>query len=348
MPSSSFSIPRSICVLRLSAIGDVCHAVAAVQAMQRQWPEVQITWVIGKVEAMLLQGLPGVEFVVFDKQQGVGAYRTLKQAMKGRHFDVLLHMQYAIRASIASLMIKADRRIGFDHDRARELQWLFTNTQIDPVSSSHVLDGFMAFAKKAGVSDLSVKWHIPVSEVDQAWARSHLESADKKALLICPATSKVFKNWTVDGYVAAARFAHQRGLQVLLSTGPAASEIELAGHIVDRLDFNVTNLAGKSNLKQVYALIKAVDFLLAPDSGPTHMAVTAGTPVVGLYAHHNPQRTGPYLFQDYVVSVWQQEITKQTGKTPDQLPWRTRVKNRDAMQAITIDTVLEKLALMFG
>jgi len=71
-PSDS---PKSICILRLSAIGDVCNCVAAVQAMQRKWPEAKITWIIGKIEAMLLKDLPGVEFVIFDKSAG-------KQALK--------------------------------------------------------------------------------------------------------------------------------------------------------------------------------------------------------------------------------------------------------------------------
>ena len=64
--STSYS---DICILRLSAIGDVCHAVSAVQAIQKAHPKAKITWVIGKVEAMLLADLPGVEFVVFDKKE---------------------------------------------------------------------------------------------------------------------------------------------------------------------------------------------------------------------------------------------------------------------------------------
>ena len=69
------AMPKSLCLLRLSAIGDVCHAVAMVQHIQRHWPETKITWVIGKIEANLLAGLPGVEFVIFDKKQ---VYRALK------------------------------------------------------------------------------------------------------------------------------------------------------------------------------------------------------------------------------------------------------------------------------
>ena len=124
------SVPKKLCLLRLSAIGDVCHAVAMVQHIQRQWPKTEITWVIGKVEASLLQGLPGVEFVIFDKRAGLKGYQDLRQQMRSRQFDVLLHMQVALRASVASLCIPAKVKIGFDSQRAKEAQWLFTNKKI--------------------------------------------------------------------------------------------------------------------------------------------------------------------------------------------------------------------------
>ncbi len=71
------------------------------------------------------------------------------------------------------------------------------------------------------------------------------------------------------------------------------------------------------------------------------MAVTMGTPVIGLYAHSNPARTGPYLYQDYVVEVYHQNLKKQTGKTATQLPWGTRVKGKDLMQQISVHSVKE-------
>ncbi len=60
--------PRSICILRLSAIGDVCHAIAVVQAIQRHWPTTEITWVVGKVEAQLVNALPNINVISFDKK----------------------------------------------------------------------------------------------------------------------------------------------------------------------------------------------------------------------------------------------------------------------------------------
>ena len=99
--------PQDLCLLRLSAIGDVTHAVVLVRTIQRQWPETRITWVIGKLEAQLVGDIPGVEFVVFDKGRGLRGFWDLRRAMRGRRFDVLLHMQVALRANLASALVES-------------------------------------------------------------------------------------------------------------------------------------------------------------------------------------------------------------------------------------------------
>ena len=119
--------PNDICILRLSAIGDVCHAVSAVQAIQKHYPTASITLVIGKIEAALLDGLPGVKFVIFDKKQGKAAYQKLKKTFKHKQFDVLLHMQVAFRANLAASCIPAKVKVGFDWHRAKEAHSLFIN-----------------------------------------------------------------------------------------------------------------------------------------------------------------------------------------------------------------------------
>ena len=92
--------PKNLCLLRLSAIGDVCHAVAMVQQIQRTWPDVKITWVIGKMEHKLLGHLPGVEFIIFDKKKKFKAYHVIRQHFGKRCFDALLLMQVSLRASL--------------------------------------------------------------------------------------------------------------------------------------------------------------------------------------------------------------------------------------------------------
>lgn len=342
------SKPKNLCLLRLSAIGDVCHAVAMVQHIQRHLPNTKITWVIGKIEASLLAGLPNVEFIIFDKKAGVQGYKDLRQQMKGRHFDVLLHMQVALRASIASLFIPAKVKIGFDAKRAIEGQWLFTNKKIARQNHPHVLDGFMGFAKALGLPEEKPQWNIPVSDEDALWAAEAVSST-KPIAVICPAASKAERNWHSAGYAEVANYLIAQGYKVLICGGPTTLEQELANDIIEKSDTNsaqIINLVGKTSLKRLLAVLKIAHLVIAPDTGPAHMAVTVGTPVIGLYAHSNPKRTGPYLYQQYVVSYYESAVLQQYGKTTLNLPWGTRAKGDNLMGHITVKQVIEKIELL--
>ena len=330
------SAPASLCLLRLSAIGDCCHAIALVQAMQRQWPETKITWITGKIEAKLLQLVPNIEIIVFDKDAGIRAYLDLWKQLRGRKFDVLLHMQAALRASIASLGIRAKHRLGFDRQRAKDGQWLFTNYKVS-ATGEHVVDGFMAFGQALGLTDVKPHWSLLVPEEALRWANSYV--AQQPLLLICPASSKAYKNWTAEGYAALVDHAHHQGMTVMLIGSPAPQERALAANIEQLTDNVANNLVGETSLPQLLALIDVANLVVAPDTGPTHMATLMGTPVLGLYAHHNPKRTGPYYCRDYVVSAYDEALLAETGRTTEQLPWRTRVKDPVAMQRITISQV---------
>jgi heptosyltransferase I len=142
--------PRRLCLLRLSAVGDVSHVLPVVRTLQARWPETRITWIIGKLEHSLVGDIPGIEFIIFDKQRRWRAYRDLHHVLRGRRFDVLLHMQMSLRASLASLLVRADVRLGFDQARAKDLQWLFTNARISSPPRQHVVDSFFAFARHWG------------------------------------------------------------------------------------------------------------------------------------------------------------------------------------------------------
>ncbi len=333
------SAPNSLCILRLSAIGDVCNTVAAIQAIQRFWPNTSITWITGKLEAKLIEDLPGVQVIVFDKGLGLKAYTQLWRQLKGQRFDALLHMQYALRASVATLGIKAKYKLGFDAKRSQDFQTLFTNVKVPSPSEPHVLDGLLAFGRSLGVTDMTPQWHIPFSEQDTAWANQQLDT-DKRNLIVVPAASKAYKNWTATGYAQVITHAQKQGFHVILAGSPAQVELDLAQAIESQLDTTVLNLVGKSSLKQMLALLALADLVIAPDTGPAHMANAVNTPVLGLYAHHNPQRTGPYQYRQYVVSAYEEAIKAEYNKPIKQLDWRTRVKDKHAMQRIQPEQVI--------
>lgn len=334
--------PKTLCLLRLSAIGDVCHAVAMVQNLQRHWPETKITWVIGKVEANLLAGLPGVEFVIFDKRAGLQGYKDLRAALAGQQFDVLFHMQVALRASIASLCINAKKKIGFDRKRAKEGQWLFTNAKIAAQDSPHVLDGFMGFAQALGVPTEKPSWEMPIGDENLLWAAEHFDS-EKPIAVISPAASKAERNWHSEGYAKIADSLVERGFEVIICGGPTNMEKLLAEEIMSLAKHPLHNLVGQTSLKQLLAVLKLAHLVIAPDTGPAHMAVTVGTPVIGLYAHSNHHRTGPYNYLHYVVSCYQQAVQLQYKKPLAKLPWGIRAKGSDLMKGIAISQVEDKI-----
>jgi heptosyltransferase I len=332
--------PTSICLLRLSAIGDVCHAVAVVQAIQKQWPTTKITWIMGKIEAQLLHDLPGVDVIIFDKSTGFAGMRKIWQQLAGQKFDALLHMQLALRASVLTLGIKAKYKIGFNFKRAKEAQWLFTNKKINDTASVNVLESFFEFAYFLGIKKTTPSWDIPLSESDISFA-AKVADENKPIFVISPAASKDERNWLTQRYAAVADHAVKQGFQVVLCGSPAAREVELGKNIVDAMQQQATNLIGKTSLKKLTAVLKQASLVLAPDSGPAHISTTQGTPVIGLYGHSNPKRTGPYLSKDSTISVYEQHVQQQQGKPIAELPWSTRAKGEHIMEDISVEQVIK-------
>ena len=339
---------KKICLMRLSAIGDVCHAAAMVTRIQTQWPDAEITWVIGKIEYQLLKLMPNIRFIVFDKSQGKVAVEALKQAVAGETFDALLMMQVALRANLASRVIKAKQRIGFDWARSKELHWLFANKRIAANRHAHVLDGFMDFADALGVPKVSTpSWAIPVSEDDHLWGEKQANSLGKY-VVISPAASKAERNWLPERYASIADYIQSKDVTVILCGGPGKLDRETADAIKAHASIELLDYTGQTSLHQLLMLLQHAMLVIAPDTGPAHMATTVGTPVIGLYAHSNPRRTGPYNNLDNVVSVYDECVEKQKGKPWTELAWGTRAKGSDLMEKISVEMVKQKIVPFVG
>lgn len=336
--------PLSLCIIRLSAIGDVCHTLAVVQAIQRQYPDAEITWIIGKTEAMLMQDLPNIRLIPFDKKSGWKGIFTIWKQLAHKRFDFLLNMQTAFRASILSLGIKADKKMGFNKDRAREMQWIFTNQKVEQTTSPHVLDGQMMFAKAIGVTDLTPKWQLPIPEETVEKAKQWLDPM-RKNVVISPCSSKSEKDWLIERYAEIANWLIAQNINVILVGSPAKRELEMTAYI-QQLAPNVQNLVGKTSLKEIAALLKLADLVISPDTGLAHIASIQGTPVIGLYAIHNPRRTAPYNAQQNVISVYDEAVQDYYGKSWQVLPWATKAKSKtgeNLMARISVESVKQKV-----
>jgi heptosyltransferase I len=208
MTTLSFKPPlQHVCLLRLSAIGDTCHALAALRAFQDAWPQARFTWIIGKLEAKLMTEIvPEIEFITFDKAATLRELWRLRTALHGRRFDLLLDMQLSLRASMVSRLIDAPIKLGFDRQRARELQWLFTNAKIEPATSEHVLDSFMGFARACGIEPAAPHWDVKLPQNALDYAHEVI-SDSRPTLLISPCSSHTARNWSAERYAAVADHA---------------------------------------------------------------------------------------------------------------------------------------------
>jgi heptosyltransferase I len=332
---------KSLCLLRTSALGDVTHVVPLVRTLQQALPGVRLTWIVGTLERRLVGDLPGVEFVGFDKAAGLAGRRGVRGALRGRHFDALLHMQVALRANLLSLAVRARRRIGYDPARSRDLHGLVVGERIAARHGQHVLDAIGSFAEPLGLRQTAVRWDIPVPAQAVDWARAHIPDA-MPTLVVSPASSHALRNWRPDRYAAVIDHATTRGMRVVLVGGPSAAERAMADAILAATQTRPLDLTGKDTLKQLLALLARATMVLTPDSGPMHIANAVGSKVIGLHAASNPQRSGPYSDRRWCVDRYDAAARRFLGKPAAELRWGTKIEYPGVMDLIGVDDVIER------
>lgn len=335
---------RSVCLVRLSALGDVTHMLPIVHALREQAPGTRITWVVGGNEARLLGTLPGVELIIHDKRTGLGGWVALRRTLADRHFDALLLMQMSLRASLLSTAIKARVRIGFDRARSREGHALFCNQRI-AAGGDHVIDVFGRFLPQLGVQLRDIQWHLPVSESARQWAQAQLPGT-QTTLMISPCSSHPLRNWLPQRYAQVADYAATRhAMRIALIGGRSSAERAMGDAIRGHMLQPAIDLIGKDSIEQLPALLQRADLLLSPDSGPAHIANALATDVLGLYACTDARRSGPYHSQRYCVNHYAQAAQQFFGCDASTLRWGQRLEKPGVMALIQSAEVIERLDL---
>ena len=309
------------------------------------------TWIIGSIEHQLLSLVPEVEFISYDKRGGIAEFLRLRNRLAGRRFDLLLHMQLALRASLLSTLVRAPVKLGFDRARARELQWLFTTNQIAPENHVHVLDALFGFSSALGIENHQPFWNVPLPAAAEAYAQA-LTTPTKPTMIISACSSHRLRNWRPERYAEVADYAvRAHGMRVILCGGPGATERAMADALQEKAHNQLIDQVGKDTLPQFLALLGAASVLLTPDSGPAHMATMVGTPVIGLYAATNPLRSGPYFSQASTVNCYPEAARMFLHKEPAALPWSTKIERLGVMDLITparviaaLDSIMQKLS----
>lgn len=332
---------KSICIVRLSALGDVLMLVPLIRTLQTHLPQASLTWVISKPAYDLVAGIEGVEFIVINKPNTPADYWRFKKQMRSRHFDVLLAAQASFRANLLYPLIPASRKIGYDNLRAKDGHNWFINEAITP-GRDHTLESFLKFAEAIGIKQREIRWDLPIQQVSREWVRAQLLRTTRPIVLVNPAASKPERSWLIERYIEVIQHVQSRwDAQVVLTGGPSAYDKEMGDAITKEV--SILNLIGKTNPQQLLALIEQADLMLCPDTGPSHMGAAVTTPVVALHAVTSSAVSGPYIYRHLVVDRYPEAIITILNNTPNKTVWGTQAHGEDTMKLVEVDEVIEKI-----
>ena len=325
-----------ICIVMMSAVGDAVHVLPVINAIKRAHPASRITWVLQPGPATLVRGHRAVDdIVLFDRAKGARAFTDVRTELRRRRFDLVIDLQVYFKAGIVTSFTRAPVKLGFDRARARDMNWLFTNRKIPPHAGQHVQDQYFEFLTAIGVAHAPVVWNLGPWNGERDWQRDFYRSFERPAATIVVATSKPQKDWAPERWAEVAdALLGDFGLQPVLVGGRSARELHAERVILERAKSRPHSALG-SGLRNLVGIMDGAALVLAPDTGPLHMAVALDRPVVSLLGYTNPKRTGPYRkFHDLMIDAY--------GDPGEEYP--ISMENRpDRMPRITVRDVLDRV-----
>ncbi len=304
--------PKHIALIKPSALGDVVHCLPLLSSLRKRYPLAHLTWIVNRGYAPLLEGHPDLDAVMpFDRGafqasvwQGMRRMGSFFQKLRDEKFDLVLDMQGLLRSGIICLVSGARRRVGLA--TAREGASL-TYTDVIAVPNAanlHAVDRY-GLAIRALGGAFEPTFRLPVSETAKSAAAQFLAGLPRPWLMFGVGARWTTKRWPPDHFAELANRA-------MNATGGAAvfvggrEDDPLARQTMTALRGPSLNLAGKTSLTELAAVLAQADVMIANDTGPLHLAVALGRPVVAPYTCTRVRLTGPYGAYSQAVEskVW--------------------------------------------
>ena len=326
-------------IVMMSAVGDAVHVLPVINALKRFRPGCRITWILQPGPATLVRGHPAVDdIVLFDRSKGMQAFLDVRKELATRPFDLVINLQVYFKAGVVTSFTRAPIKLGFDRARARDMNWLFTNRKIPPhAEGQHVQDQYFEFLTALGVPYEPVTWNLGPWQEERAWQEQFFAPLAKPVASIVVATSKPQKDWLPERWAEVVdRLTEDYDLQPVLVGGRSPRELHAESVIMDRARHKPVSALG-SGLRNLVGILDGSALVLAPDTGPLHMAVALDRPVISLIGYTNPKRTGPYRrYHDLIVDAY--------GDPGENYPlsMETRLHR---MPRITVPDVMAKVAI---
>lgn len=283
---------KNILIIKYSSLGDIINAMPAVAHLRRCEPEAKIYWLVKKVYADLLESVASIDGIIVLETK-------LKLAKKliSLKVDITIDLQGLLKSATIGLLTGAKRRVCFPHTREGSTL-LYTEKLGIKRGSGHAVEENLSVVEALAGKKLEgdIHFDIRVSEEDALRARDLLGSSEQHkgpVVVLSPTARWASKRWLPKRFAELADrvILERHGKIFFTGTGGDVSYID---EIMKMMKSSSTNLAGKTNLKVLAAVLKEADLVFSCDSGTMHLANALGTPVVALFGPTKPSYTGPY------------------------------------------------------
>lgn len=290
-------------VVRLSAIGDVVHALPAASALRAHgW---EVGWVVEPAARPLVEGHPHVAYVTpipAARRFRLGAARVAARALRAQRHDVALDFQGLWKSAAWARLSGAPRTVGWSRRWRREpMSAVLLRERAElPATVTHVVDENLALLRPLGIEAVGCRdFALPrppaeIEAVDRGLAQLGLPAAD--AVILNPGGGWPEKLWPAESFGALARGLRDNGLRPVVSWGPG--EEDLADRVV-AASGGAAVRCFPTTLLGLVELARRARLVVAGDTGPLHLACAVGTPVVGLFGPTDPARNGPFSTADF-------------------------------------------------
>ena len=311
--------PRRILIVRLGSMGDILHAVPVAAALRAAFPAAHIAWLADERWRALVERVRGLDAVFTVPRDSWSGLRSGIARLRREHFDCVLDVQGLYKSAILARLSGAPMRVGFDRRFARESGAAFFYTARVSPPHGHRIEKNLALAARLGASfsprNLSLAQLFPLEIAadaeDRVRGMLRAERMDR-FFVLDPGAGWLSKCWPAARFGELhRRLAARTGWRGLISFGPG--ELPLAQDLL-RAAGSPPPLVMDLDLPELMAALRGAELFVGGDTGPLHLAVALGTPVVGLYGPTDPTQTGPYSRDDVVVRHAQpHETTYQRG-----------------------------------
>ncbi|MFO1061025.1 MAG: lipopolysaccharide heptosyltransferase II [Dongiaceae bacterium] len=296
-----------ILLIKLSSVGDVVHAVPVLAGLRRRFPAAQIDWLVRpdcadlvRCHPALSHALPFPRHASDLRTHGARLLDSLRAVRQGR-YDLVVDLHGQFRTGLYALASGAPVRLGFAGWR-EGAGLAYTHRIAEPTRERHAIERYLWFGERLGFPPGPPELTLSLPPEADAAASALLARhglAGRPLAVLTPGTVWQTKRWTAEGFAAVARHLAGRGLAVLLAG--SAQDRPRAAAVAALCPESVTDLTGKTSVGLLAALIERARLCVTNDSGPMHIAVALGTPVVSVFGPTSPVRTGPWGHPEAVV-----------------------------------------------